>query len=92
MTGEGLDSCLKIIMEYQQIVTESGEFLRKRSAQNSLWMWRFINDHLQDLFQRDPRVSGIAQGITDAVANELITPLAGAKYLLLVFLNQHTTA
>ncbi|XP_055341949.1 methylmalonic aciduria type A homolog, mitochondrial-like [Paramacrobiotus metropolitanus] len=82
VTGEGMEKAWSTLEEFRGMALESGHLEEQRRRQNLLWMWRFVNDHLQDLFRNDPAVQRQAAATEHAVLQGTLTPLAGAQVLM----------
>merc|ERR1712227_187637 len=54
--GVGLDEAWTKLLKFQNVMRETGEFDRKRTAQRKTWMWNYINDSLLQTFKSHPSV------------------------------------
>jgi len=81
-TGAGIDSIWNAICEHQATMKKTGEFEKKRSQQNTSWMWSLIEEGVMAHFQNLPEIKDQLQKITRRVADGEITATGGAGQLL----------
>ncbi|KAL5012934.1 hypothetical protein ScPMuIL_011485 [Solemya velum] len=86
VTKEGLEEMWKMMIEYRELVTESGEIFHKREHQYKVWMWNYIHDHVLDNFRSHPAVKEDISGLEESVARGDMTPGMAAEILLNKFI------
>ena len=86
LTQEGIPELWQIIQQYRQLVSESGELLKKRQHQHQVWMWNYIRDHIMELFMKHPSVQADITEVEHRVAKGAMTPGQGADMLLHKFM------
>jgi LAO/AO transport system kinase len=87
VTGEGITECWDMLLKFREESLSSGYFLQRRSAQNTLRMWSFVEEHLQDSFKSSAAVLAKRGQIEKTVSDGIITPISGALLLIDAFLD-----
>ncbi|MEZ5064853.1 MAG: methylmalonyl Co-A mutase-associated GTPase MeaB [bacterium] len=82
LTGEGLDDLWSRVIRHRDHTTESGERLRRRTAQRLAWMWTRIDERLREDFRADARVREALTKLQEAVSRGEISPEEAAEELL----------
>jgi LAO/AO transport system kinase len=82
LTGSGIDRIWQVIRDHQATLKRTGEFEKKRSEQNTRWMWRLIEEGIRTHFLDLPEVKEQLPKITRQVASGDITAANGAGRLL----------
>ncbi|MEW6076768.1 MAG: methylmalonyl Co-A mutase-associated GTPase MeaB [Thermodesulfobacteriota bacterium] len=82
LTGIGIDQIWQVIRDHQAAMMRTGEFEKKRSEQNTRWMWNLIEEGIRAHFLDLPEVRDQLQKITRQVADGEITAAGGAGRLL----------
>ncbi|OQV17478.1 Methylmalonic aciduria type A-like protein, mitochondrial [Hypsibius exemplaris] len=85
VTGEGIPECWDLFQKFRETAISSDEFVKRRSAQSTMRMWRFIEEHLQSSFKSNSTVQAMRRGIEEAVSSGRITSSAGALLLIDAF-------
>ncbi len=70
------------VERYRTVMNASGELAAKRRRQSLDWMWSMIDSGLRRYFREHPEVQGELAGLSNAVAEGLMTPGAAAYRLL----------
>ncbi len=81
-TGAGIDRIWQVIGEHQAVMKKGGEFERKRSQQNTRWMWSLIEEGVMARFLDLPEVKQTLEKIQRQVAAGETTATGGAEQLL----------
>jgi LAO/AO transport system kinase len=90
-SGEGLPELWQSIMRINQTQIEVGEFLKRRQAQDTAWMWERIEAGLKQRFRRSPAVSKALPTLTEDVrAGRVAAPYAATKLLELFLDDGHS--
>ncbi|MCA9750589.1 MAG: methylmalonyl Co-A mutase-associated GTPase MeaB [Gemmatimonadetes bacterium] len=82
LTGEGLDDLWNRVIRHRDHTTESGERIRRRTAQRLAWMWTRIDERLREDFRADARVREALPALQDAVSRGEKSPEEAAEELL----------
>jgi LAO/AO transport system kinase len=81
----GLNELWALVTESRRDLEASGEFQRKRQAQQVQWMWDMVEDGLRRALRSDPELSALITQLEDAVGQGRATPSAAALQVLLRF-------
>jgi LAO/AO transport system kinase len=82
LAGVGIDRIWQVIRDHQAVMKRTGEFEKKRSEQNTRWMWTLIEEGIKSHFLDLPEIKDRLRTITRQVADGEITAAAGAGRLL----------
>jgi LAO/AO transport system kinase len=85
-SGEGLDLVWSAIERHQQALDGTGEKQARRAAQAQAALWADLGDGLIAALKRRPAIAQRIPEIEAAVRAETMTPMAGARRLLELFL------
>jgi len=88
VTGEGLDKVWAAIGRHEQALTESGEKAARRAAQAQAALWADLGGGLIASLRRRPDIARDIPGIEAAVRAGTMTPMAGARRLLALFMGE----
>lgn len=83
--GTGIDTIWNHILNYQQLVTESGYFKTNRTHQNIRWMYDNINENLKQLFYGNKDLAEELQQLKKEVIASKISPVEAAQVILNTF-------
>lgn len=78
----GLEELWTMVVESRRRLEASGEFERKRQAQQVQWMWDLVEDGLRRALRSDPELSTLTSQLEDAVGKGNATPGAAALRIL----------
>jgi len=78
----GLEELWAMVVESRRRLEASGEFERKRQAQQVQWMWDLVEDGLRRALRSDPELSTLTSDLEDAVGKGRATPGAAALKIL----------
>jgi LAO/AO transport system kinase len=78
----GLSELWALVAESRCDLDASGEFRRKRQAQQVQWMWDMVEDGLRRALRGDPELSVLITQLEDAVGQGRATPSAAALQVL----------
>jgi LAO/AO transport system kinase len=81
-SGEGIDEVWQSVVDHRKAMTQSGQFDARRRGQAVAWLWRLLDDGLQDDFRRAPQVAGRLPGLEREVEERTVSPPAAARLLL----------
>ncbi len=82
MTGQGLDTVWKAILDHREKLTASGEIAAKRKEQDAKWMWALVHERIQEKLTRDAHVRTLVAGIEQAVAGGTVSPTSAADEII----------
>ncbi|MGV0836950.1 methylmalonyl Co-A mutase-associated GTPase MeaB [Mycolicibacterium thermoresistibile] len=82
LEGTGLAELWETVLKHRQVLTEAGEFEKRRRAQQVNWMWTMVRDAVLDRLLSNPDVRGIRADVERQVLNGELTPALAAQRLL----------
>ncbi len=85
LEGSGLEELWTKIEEHRQILSQSGDFERRRSERLRGWMWSAVEDELLSAFRRHPRVAALLDDLERRVVAGEIPARRAAQRLLAAF-------
>ncbi|MFP4446787.1 MAG: methylmalonyl Co-A mutase-associated GTPase MeaB [Desulfosudaceae bacterium] len=80
--GTGIDAIWETVCAHREKLQACGEFEAKRREQARQWMWRLVEEGVQDRFMSLPEVRDHADAIVEQVVRGEITAAQGAASLL----------
>jgi LAO/AO transport system kinase len=86
LTGDGIDRAWTEIQRHQNLLTDSGERQARRAAQAQAALWADLGEGLIAALQRRPDIARRIPAIETDVRDGTMTPMAGARQLLALFL------
>jgi LAO/AO transport system kinase len=86
LTGDGIDRAWTEIQRHQNLLTDSGERQARRAAQAEAALWADLGEGLIAALQRRPDIARRIPAIETDVRDGTMTPMAGARQLLALFL------
>ena len=78
----GLDELWKLVVDSRHELETSGEFQRKREAQQVQWMWDMVEDGLRRALRSDPELAALIGKLEVAVGHGKATPSSAAMQVL----------
>ena len=87
LTGQGLDDVWTEVERHRDLLTQSGELERKRSAQQRSWMWSMLRERLLTSFRSSPSVQAHLEDFEQQVATGRLTPTRAADDLMQGFMD-----
>ncbi len=90
LTGEGLDEVWAQVVAHGEQLRASGEFDRRRNAQQVRWTWQLVRDGLEARLREHPAVRASAPDLERQVLAGELTPALAARELLTTFLADPT--
>jgi LAO/AO transport system kinase len=82
LEGTGLVELWAQVVQSRQDLEASGEFQRKREAQQVQWMWDMVEGGLRRALRNDPELSSLIAQLETAVGQGRATPSAAAVQVL----------
>jgi LAO/AO transport system kinase len=82
VTGDGLVEVWSQVERHRRVLTESGEFERRRTQQRINWMWSTVEERLVRRFRRRVDVRALAGRLEAELADGTVTPALAARSLL----------
>jgi len=86
-TGEGLQEVWDTMNKYNNVISEDGEILRRRSLQHRLWMWSYVEERLVSLIRTNTGMSQLTQQLEQAVVAGKLPPGTAADSIISAFLS-----
>jgi LAO/AO transport system kinase len=86
LTGDGLDEVWDAIRRHETALAEAGEKQARRAAQAQAALWTNLGDGLIAALKRRPAITARIPEIEAQVRDGAMTPMAGARRLLELFL------
>ncbi|XP_078533013.1 methylmalonic aciduria type A protein, mitochondrial [Lissotriton helveticus] len=80
--GEGISEMWKKMTEFYEVMLSSSEIYRKRSGQQTVWMWNHIQDNILENFKSHPSVCGQIPILEKDVIRGVLSPGRAADLLL----------
>jgi LAO/AO transport system kinase len=88
----GLDELWAIVVDSRRELEASGEFQRKRQAQQVQWMWDMVEDGLRRALRADPDLSALLKQLEESVGRGRAAPSAAALQVLRRFAERASEA
>ncbi len=88
LTGQGLEAIWEMVQKFKEKMELNGYFDDNRAAQRTNWMKDHIMYLLESKFYFYPTVQSELESILEKVKNGEVSPIAKAKELVNLFLNQ----
>jgi LAO/AO transport system kinase len=92
LVGDGLDLVWSEIQRHQAVLTEAGEKQARRAAQARAALWADLGDGLIAALKRRTAIAERIPAIEARVRDGAMTPMAGARQLLALFLGDEARA
>ena len=86
--GAGVAEAWDVVLNHNEVLTQSGELSARRADQARDWMWSELNDTLLAALRDDPVVGRQVPLLEAAVGEGNIPPVTAARQLLELFLRQ----
>ena len=80
-----IDEVWEKLLDFKKIMLENSEFDLKRSQQQKIWMWHYINNYLLEAFNNDDAVKSKRNYYEKLVISGHISPGAASDQLLREF-------
>ena len=88
VTGDGIPEVWASIEAHHEALTASGELAERRRAQAREWLWSLVEQGLRVSLEAHPGVAARAAELEEAVQGLQMTPAAGAREILRIFLEK----
>lgn len=88
LTGEGLATVWAEVQRHDSVLAAAGEKQTRRAAQAQAALWADLGDGLIAALKRRPQIAAQIPGIEARVRDGAMTPMAGARHLLELFLGE----
>ncbi|OBI84306.1 methylmalonyl Co-A mutase-associated GTPase MeaB [Mycobacterium sp. E740] len=82
LEGTGLAELWATVLKHREVLTEAGEFERRRRAQQVEWTWSMVRDTVLDRVLSHPKVKEVRAEIERQVREGELTPALAAEQLL----------
>ena len=81
-TGDGFKEVWQQICKYRQLMTDNGEFEKRKARQSRYWMWKHVQDLISLRVKADQQVGAIAEEVEDALDQGKVSPRVAASDIL----------
>ncbi|WP_029367202.1 methylmalonyl Co-A mutase-associated GTPase MeaB [Mycobacterium sp. UM_WWY] len=82
LTGDGLAELWDTVLKHRQVLSEAGEFDKRRREQQVDWTWSMVRDAVLDRLLSNPGVRGIRAEVERQVREGELTPALAAQQIL----------
>ncbi|GBE66131.1 putative GTPase [Mycobacterium sp. MFM001] len=82
LEGTGLDELWDTVERHRQVLTEAGEFEKRRRAQQVDWTWQMVRDTVLERVLSNPAVRKIRADVERQVIAGELTPAMAAQQIL----------
>jgi LAO/AO transport system kinase len=82
LEGTGVDAIWEIISTRTMERERSGYQKRRRSEQDTNWMWSLVNQHMHDVLLQDPAVSALANDAAVQVRAGALSPVMASDLII----------
>ncbi|WP_019971246.1 methylmalonyl Co-A mutase-associated GTPase MeaB [Mycobacterium sp. 141] len=82
LEGTGLAELWDAVLRHRQVLTDAGEFDKRRRQQQVDWTWSMVRDTVLDRLLSNPRVRGIRAEVERRVRDGELTPALAAQQIL----------
>jgi LAO/AO transport system kinase len=79
LTGAGIDTLWRKVLEHRDCLTRSGELRERRREQQVKWMWTMIEERLTHKVRTDPAVKARLPALEAAVSAGAMSPAVAAE-------------
>ena len=78
----GIDKVWDEILNYKQLVTNNGYFIKNRNHQKTQWMYNNINDELKQLFYGSKDIASKLSALKEDIISSKISPIKAAQTII----------
>jgi LAO/AO transport system kinase len=82
LQGAGLAELWDTVLKHRQVLSEAGEFDKRRREQQVEWTWSMVRDTVLDRLLSNPQVRGIRAEVERQVRDGELTPALAAQRIL----------
>lgn len=82
LTGDGLAELWDTVLKHRQVLSEAGEFDKRRREQQVDWTWSMVRDAVLDRLLSNPQVRSIRAEVERQVREGELTPALAAQRIL----------
>jgi LAO/AO transport system kinase len=82
LSGEGIDRFWDTVLEHHELLRRSGALAERRRRQARAWLWRLLDEGLQEAFRSDPEVAEQLPALEREVEASSISAPRAAQLLL----------
>ena len=88
LTGEGVETLWGHVEEHRRLLSDAGDFQRRREEQRVRWMWSMLDDHLLEALRTHPKIGELLPELESQVRSHDITPGQAVDTLIEGFLRR----
>lgn len=85
LTGEGIDSVWKVVMDFITNTRQSGILTARRRKQTLAWVYNMVEEHLHGLFFQNPRVAACRDSVELQVVEGRVSATMAVQQLIRAF-------
>ncbi|GAA4662085.1 methylmalonyl Co-A mutase-associated GTPase MeaB [Gordonia humi] len=82
MEKSGVDRFWESVTEHRSVLTEAGEFARRRAQQQVDWMWTMVRENVLNRLEEAPGVRAVRRDVEQAVLDGSLTPTLAADQIV----------
>jgi LAO/AO transport system kinase len=82
LQGNGLAELWETVLKHRQVLSDAGEFDKRRREQQVEWTWSMVRDTVLDRLLSNPQVRGIKADLERRVRDGELTPALAAQQIL----------
>ena len=87
-----MDEAWTKLLEFKRVMSDNGEFERRRNDQRRKWMWNYVSDSLLQTFKAHPTVRQNRGCLEEMVTELNISPGTASDILINQFLDSRSRA
>lgn len=82
LENSGVDEYWQAIVRHRDVLTEAGEFGRRRARQQVAWTWQLVQDAILSKLSADPHVRDVRAAAERGVLDGTLTPALAAEQIV----------
>ncbi|MEZ5211600.1 methylmalonyl Co-A mutase-associated GTPase MeaB [Gordonia sp. PP30] len=82
MENRGVDEYWQAILDHRKVLTEAGEFDRRRARQQVAWTWQMVQEAILSRLDADPHVREVRAAAERGILDGTLTPALAAEQIV----------
>ncbi|NLG46285.1 methylmalonyl Co-A mutase-associated GTPase MeaB [Gordonia sp. (in: high G+C Gram-positive bacteria)] len=82
LENTGVDEYWQAIVKHRDVLTEAGEFERRRARQQVNWTWQMVQETILSRLESDPEVRRVRTDAARAILDGTLTPALAAEQIV----------
>ncbi|WP_454163517.1 methylmalonyl Co-A mutase-associated GTPase MeaB [Gordonia iterans] len=82
LENTGVDEYWQAIVKHRDVLTEAGEFERRRARQQVNWTWQMVQETILSRLESDPEVRRVRTDAERAILDGTLTPALAAEQIV----------